>query len=226
MNEILQETLEKLNSTSFDLLLLNLALAVVLSLFACLAYRLTYSGTAFSKKFMASLAMLTVITTGIMNAISNNVALSLGLVGALSIIRFRTAVKDARDATFLFWCIGIGICCGVSMYIEAVVGSVVVFLLLLCMGQTKKDGKYLLVVRADAEALDQAESAVGAYFGKSAALRVRNATRDSGDLIYELSKRSVDRAARERGKSIVDVLFALDGVLSVDMVRQTDDISR
>lgn len=226
MKQIIQETFEKLNSTGFELLLLNLAVAVALALFICLIYRLTYSGTAFSKKFMVSLSMITVVTAVIMNVISNNVALSLGLVGALSIIRFRTAVKDVRDSAFIFWCIGVGICSGVSMYVEAVIGSIAVFLLLLAMGQTQKDGKYLLVVRSGCEALDKAEASVQAYFNRSASLRVRNVTRDQGELIYEITKRSVDKAVKERGITAADTLFKIDGVISVDMVRQTDDISR
>ena len=93
-NTIISTLSEAATVSSMTVLLLNSVAALLVSCIIFLSYRLTYSGTAFSKKFMVSLGMMTLVTTIIMNVISNNVALSLGMVGALSIIRFRTAVKD------------------------------------------------------------------------------------------------------------------------------------
>ena len=118
-NTIISTLSEAATVSSMTVLLLNSVAALLVSCIIFLSYRLTYSGTAFSKKFMVSLGMMTLVTTIIMNVISNNVALSLGMVGALSIIRFRTAVKDVRDATYIFWCIAVGICCGVGDYLVA-----------------------------------------------------------------------------------------------------------
>lgn len=226
MNEIVTNYMNSMSAGGVLQFTLNMVAALVLSLFVMLMYKLTYNGTAFSRRFMISLAMLAIITAMIMNVISDNVALSLGLVGALSIIRFRTAVKDARDTTFIFWTIGVGICCGVSMYMQAAVASVVVALFLLVFGKTKRDGNYLLVVRGALESQSKAESAITAYFGGTANLKVRNSSTQQGDLVYEISARNVETAAKQRSLSIADALLQIEGVMSVDLVQQTDDITR
>lgn len=208
------------------LLLVNVLVALIMSGIVFLAYRLTYTGAAFSKKFMISLGMMTLVTTVIMNVISNNVALSLGMVGALSIIRFRTAVKDVRDATYIFWCIGIGICCGVSMYAEALIGCVVIFLFLLIAGQVRDEGRFLLIIRCTLYAQGRAQNVVKTFFENAALLKVQNGSADRGDLIYEMSARAVKRALFKNGTSIIYLLLDTDGVESADLVQQTDDITR
>ncbi|MDO4477463.1 MAG: DUF4956 domain-containing protein [Lachnospiraceae bacterium] len=207
-------------------LVLNSLAALVLSLLVFLSYRLTYTGTAFSKKFMISLGMMSLVTTIIMNVISNNVALSLGMVGALSIIRFRTAVKDVRDATYIFWCIAIGVACGVSLYAQALVGSVVIFVFLLVCGQVHTEGRYLLVIRGNAESRGRVVNAVTGYFKNTATLRSQTITAERGDLIFEVSARALKKYSASRGSSICESLVKIDGVESVDLVQQTDDISR
>lgn len=223
---VLQEQFSSFGTDDMALLLLNVIMALLMSLLVFLAYKLTYTGTAFSKKFMISLGMMTLVTTIIMNVISNNVALSLGMVGALSIIRFRTAVKDVRDATYIFWCIGIGICCGVSMYAQALFGSIVILLFLLVMGQVRDDGKYLLIVKCSMQTQRTAQSIVQKYYEKAAHMRVQNASNQMGDLIYEISSRGVQQAQKKHGVSILELLLQTEGVTSADLVQQTDDISR
>ncbi len=226
MGNLIVESFQKLGTTDLMQLLLNVIMAIAMSLVVFLAYWITYRGVAFSKKFMISLGMMCIVTTIIMNVISNNVALSLGLVGALSIIRFRTAVKDIRDATYIFWCIGIGICCGVSMYAQAAIGTAAIFLFLIVMGQTRADGKYLLVIKSSAEAQGNVEAAVKGYFERHAHLRARNTRRDQVDVIYELGNRDVNRALKRHSVSIAETLMKLEGISSVDLVQQTDEISR
>lgn len=207
-------------------LLLNSVVALLINCIIFLAYRLTYSGTAFSKKFMVSLGMMTLVTTIIMNVISNNVALSLGMVGALSIIRFRTAVKDVRDATYIFWCIAVGVACGVSMYAQALIGSVILLIFLVLCGQVRDEGKYLLVVRASAAAHGRTKSTVDSYYRSSARLKSENMSGTTGDLIYEIGAQNAKRGAARHSRSICEELMQIDGVESADLVQQTDDISR
>ena len=95
-----------------EVILLRLAVSAVIAAFVFLSYRLSHSGSIYSARFNVSLAALTVITTTVMIVIGNNIALSLGMVGALSIVRFRTAIKDSRDTVYIFWAIVVGICCG------------------------------------------------------------------------------------------------------------------
>ena len=115
----------------------NIVMSAVLGFFIFLSYAISHRGTIYSKKFNASLVVLTVLTGTVMTVIGNNIALSLGMVGALSIVRFRTAIKDSRDSVYIFWTIIVGICCGVGDYMVAAIGSTVTFLVILMLGMIK-----------------------------------------------------------------------------------------
>jgi len=206
--------------------LLNNVVAVVFALFLMLTYRLTYAGTAYSRKYNVTLGMLVIITTLIMSVISSNVALSLGMVGALSIIRFRTAVKDMRDAGFIFWCIAIGVACGVSQYMLAGVSSVVIFLFMLVFRQIGPDSKMLLIIRADNAAQNRAEAIVEQHFGRSAKRIMKNASLQTCELVYQVSQLALKRSDDRAKVDIVQRLVKVEGVQSVNMVEQSDDISR
>ena len=112
----------------------NIVMSAVLGFFIFLSYAISHRGTIYSKKFNASLVVLTVLTGTVMTVIGNNIALSLGMVGALSIVRFRTAIKDSRDSIYIFWTIIIGICCGVGDYMVAAIGSIITFVVILVLG--------------------------------------------------------------------------------------------
>ena len=113
MREFIVENLTNTEALSVTVILMNNIIALIVSFFIMFIYKISYVGTAYSRKFNISIGTITIITAMIMSIISNNIALSLGMVGALSIIRFRTAVKDVRDATYIFWAIaaGIGLWC-------------------------------------------------------------------------------------------------------------------
>lgn len=225
MKNFIMDNFTNIVTSNLNTIIINNLVAIIISFFILFIYRITYSGTAYSKKFNSSLGMMTIVTALIMNVISSNIALSLGMVGALSIIRFRTAVKDVRDATFIFWCIAVGICCGVSQYIPAAIGSVTISLFLLIMRQTSKVEQYLIIVRSTAEAQNKVEAAIDQYFSKAAHLRVRNTSKEHGDLIYEVSGREINKALKNLKASISEKLIKIEGVISVDQVEQTEDIS-
>ena len=109
----------------------HIIVAAIIGMVIYFSYAISHKGTIYSKKFNVSLLVLTTLTGTVMTVIGNNVALSLGMVGALSIVRFRTALKDSRDTVYVFWTIIAGICCGVGDYLVAAVGSGITFLLLL-----------------------------------------------------------------------------------------------
>ena len=111
MREFIVENLTNTEALSMTVILMNNIIALIVSFFIMFTYKISYVGSAYSRKFNVSIGTITIITAMIMSIISNNVALSLGMVGALSIIRFRTAVKDVRDATYIFWAIAAGIGC-------------------------------------------------------------------------------------------------------------------
>ena len=102
----------------------NIVMSAVLGFFIFLSYAISHRGTIYSKKFNASLVVLTVLTGTVMTVIGNNIALSLGMVGALSIVRFRTAIKSPIDLVFLFWAISVGIICGAGMYAVACIAII------------------------------------------------------------------------------------------------------
>lgn len=111
MREYLYNILAQGNTLSPQEIVLHILASAVIGLAIYISYWYTHTGTAYSKKFNVSLLTLTVLTGTVMTVIGNNIALSLGMVGALSIVRFRTAIKDSRDTTYIFWAIIVGICC-------------------------------------------------------------------------------------------------------------------
>ena len=134
MKEQILELFKGQQVLTWDVILVNILFSALLGMVVYLSYYLTHRGTIYSKKFNASLVTLTVLTGTVMTVIGNNVALSLGMVGALSIVRVRTAIKDTRDTVYIFWTIIAGICCGVGDYVVAGIGSAVVFVVLLVFG--------------------------------------------------------------------------------------------
>ncbi|MEF9839849.1 MAG: DUF4956 domain-containing protein [Lachnospiraceae bacterium] len=226
MKEFILDNFSNMGNATFSGALLNNVVAVLLGLFIMFTYWATYSGTAYSKKFNVSLGMLLIITTLIMNVISSNIALSLGMVGALSIIRFRTAVKDVRDATFIFWCIAAGIACGISKYMPALIGSVTIFVFLMIFRQVGSEDKYIIIIKGTVESLRSIEGVMGAYYSGRAHLRAKNVIEDRVDLVYEVSARTLVRGAKRANQPIEDELFHIEGVTSVNQVIQSDDMSR
>ena len=183
---------------SWEDILLNIVLAAVLGFFIFLSYAISHRGTIYSRKFNASLVILAVLTGTVMTVIGNNIALSLGMVGALSIVRFRTAIKDSRDTVYIFWSIIVGICCGVGDYAVACIGSAVTFVVILLLG-------YKL-------------------FRAKATLRVENTTEDTVELIYEITQKLL-RRAEQITPDIPGSIYSLGSIDYVNLVMQNDEVS-
>lgn len=209
---------------SFESIVFNILMAAVLGTFIFISYMLTHRGTIYSKKFNASLLVLTVLTGTVMTVIGNNIALSLGMVGALSIVRFRTAIKDSRDTVYIFWTVIVGICCGVGDYVVASVGSAITFIILLLLGLIKSDNRMLVIIRASRSRQSTIQAHMFSVFKRKAILRVRNTDEDSVEFIYELTANQLKHAEDNNG-SIVDALYNLGGVEYVNVVMQNDEVS-
>lgn len=205
-------------------LMLRVGVAVVLGLVIFLSYWISHAGTIYSQKFNINLITLTVLTATVMTVIGNNIALSLGMVGALSIVRFRTAIKDARDTTYIFWGIICGICCGVGQFMAAGVGSAAVFVVLLILGRVRNDTRTLIVVRAARTQELSVEGLVFEYFNGRAVQRVKNTTEDAVEFMFELSRGMLDRAQKKAEHPITDALYGLGGIDYVNIVAQSDEI--
>ena len=166
---------------------------------------------------------MTLVTTTVMIVIGNNLALSLGMVGALSIVRYRTAIKDTRDTLYIFWTIVVGICCGAGDYRVAAVGSAFIFLVLLVFGRVKNDDRVLLIASISRTNEERLEALVFQRFGRKAVLRVKNTTESSAEFIFELGRRTMDKD-RRNPQPLTDMIYALGGVDHVNIVSQNDSI--
>ena len=138
--------LSSINYTSGQIIM-SLFLAFVLSVFVYQIYQKTYQGVAYSRNFGVSLVLVSMISSVIVMAISGNLALSLGMIGALSIVRFRSAIKDPRDIAYLFWAVSNGILSGVFIYKLAIVSNVMIGITMIYFAKTfVKNSTYLLIV--------------------------------------------------------------------------------
>lgn len=146
------------NFTSFRLVdtVLAMVIAFAIGFFIHFVYRKTFNGVMYSSSFGASLVAMCVTTTFVILAVTSNVVLSLGMVGALSIVRFRTAVKEPIEIAYLFWAIAAGIVCGAGMFPLAVFGSVIIgIILVLFVNKKTTDNPYILVVNCDTDAAEK-----------------------------------------------------------------------
>lgn len=206
---------------------INFIAACVISILIYVSYKLSHSGAVYSQKFNVSLIMLVLVTTLVMNVIGNNIALSLGMVGALSIVRFRTAIKDPRDTAYIFWAIAVGICCGVSDYLIAGIGTFIIFLFLTLFGFVKDNERILVVIRMETKAVEAVENCMTSLFEGKAVLRVDNQSvdEDRAEAIYEVSDRLMTKAQKVNGMCS-KVISSIEGVKSVSFVRQDDEINQ
>ncbi len=224
MKEQIYKLLAHPNDMTWETILLNICASAVLGFFIFVSYFISHKGTIYSKKFNASLVILTVLTGTVMTVIGNNIALSLGMVGALSIVRFRTAIKDSRDTVYIFWAIIVGICCGVGDFLVACIGSGVVFVVIFILGCIKNDNRMLLIIRADRGSSPMIKSLVYKLFNAKAILRVENTTSSTVELIYEMTQKMIHKAEKQE-PSIPDSIYKIGNVEYVNIVMQNDEIS-
>lgn len=203
---IKNSVLQSFTAAQFDLTKVLLATLVAL-LMGCLiyaVYRKFYSGVIFSRSFAVTLVGMTVLTCMVTLAISSNVVISLGMVGALSIVRYRTAVKDPLDLLYLFWSITTGITVGAQMYLVSLVCALIMVVLIAVFCHKQQSGRiYVLVVRYRGEtAGDEIIRALGKmrYFIKSQTNR-----KDRTEMAIEVFIRPNDQAFMERIRGIEDV---------------------
>lgn len=150
--EILSYLLSSNTTLTTKEISISLAVALLLSLFMYWVYKKTFSGVVYSKNFNITLMLVALITRIVMLVIGSNLALSLGMVGSLSIIRFRTAVKEPRDIAFMFWAICIGLACGARMFEVITIGSIIIALVLVVFKfDIYSMNNYLLVVKMSGE---------------------------------------------------------------------------
>ncbi len=217
-NDIFKSSfLEKTASFSVPDTLVSLALAFAIGMFIYFIYKKTYQGVVFSRSFGVSLVALTMIGTFIILAVTSNVVLSLGMVGALSIVRFRTAIKDPLDIVYLFWAIADGIVLGAGMWILAVIGSLIIGAILLVFVNAKTSTcDYIVVVECKDDAAEKKAVEIINGGTKKCGLKSKTVARGYIEITYEIC---LDSDSSE----FVNKLSATDGIDKAVLVSYNGD---
>ncbi|MBC8538592.1 DUF4956 domain-containing protein [Christensenellaceae bacterium NSJ-63] len=202
---------------SWDYALLTIAVAFLLGLFIFFIYKRTFSGVVFTKSFGISLILLSMITAAVIMTISSNLMLSLGMVGALSIVRFRTAVKDPMDTIYMFWAIAAGIMVGANLLLVAVISCVVIgiFMVVLSIFKVRKNMPYILVIRFEEGAKGDVQSMLRKL--PQGRLKSKTVSRGVIELTLELNVTDAEIA-------LIDRFADIPGVYDASLISYTGDV--
>lgn len=212
-NDIFKSSfLENISSVSILDMAVALLLAFGIGMFIFLVYKKTYQGVMYSSSFGTTLVALTMITTVVILAVTSNVVLSLGMVGALSIVRFRTAIKEPLDIAFLFWSIAVGIVLAAGMIPLAVIGSVIIGVILLVFVNKKSHcNPYIVVVQCDSH---ESEKKVMEFLKdkvKKSVVKSKTAQKDLVELNLEIR-------LKDDNTDFINAVANLNGVKSAVLV--------
>ena len=205
--------IQEFSAISMGNVLLSITLSFLLSLFIVFIYRSTYAGVNYSSNFAGCLMMISMVTTLVILVISSNMVLSLGMVGALSIVRFRTAVKEATDTAFLFWAIATGILCGAGYVTISILATLLLgllFMLIHVLGKKQKFGSYMIVIRYNADS--PVEDKLMGLPGFT--LKNKSMTREYTELVGEIRMKDSNPKA-------LSALRNIEGVREVNIMAST-----
>lgn len=202
-------------SLSVERVSLSLILTFTITLFIFYVYRKTFKGVIYTRNFNIGLILTGLVVNLVTLPISSNIALSLGMVGALSIVRFRTAIKDPADIVFTFWAISVGIISGAGLYMIAIVGSPIIgfFMFILNKANFRTKDPYLLVTHYSNQAEKQVQKALPEH-----KIRSRTVTASGVELMVEVRMKAQDT-------SDVDKLLKINGVSDASLVSYNADVA-
>lgn len=197
-------------------ILFCLFMSLILSLIIFYMYKRTYSGVVFSYNYSVSLVLMSLITSMVILSISTNLVLSLGMVGALSIVRFRTAIKEPLDIIFMFWAIAIGLTTGARLYLLSIIGTIFFSIILIILMRFKnKNDYYLLIIRYDSEKRDEVLLELSQLEYK---IKSKNVSNDLVELVLEVRVVGIST-------NFVNTLSEIDGIHNVNLVAYNGDYS-
>ena len=204
---------EEFSAISMSDALLSIGLSFVLGLFVVLIYKVTYGGVCYSKSFAACLIMLSMVTALVILVIASNVVLSLGMVGALSIVRFRTAIKEPSDTAFAFWAIATGIVCGAGYTVIACLMTLLLGLLFVALhvfSAGRKKNSYMVVVRFTGECKVEQKL----YSLRHYQLKNKNISGDATEIVAEvlLSQGEMHKLEKFRSEPGVEEITIMSSV--------------
>lgn len=202
---------------------LDVAIAMMLSfaigLFIFYVYKKTFAGVMYSASFGVSIMAMTLITTLIILAVTSNIVLSLGMVGALSIVRFRTAVKEPLDIAFLFWAISAGIVIGAGLIPLAIIGSVFIgIILLVFVNKKSNDTPYIVVLNLDNDKAENDCMAIIKEKTKKSLIKAKTVSKNGIELTVEV--RLLDMSAK-----LLNELLDINGVNNACLVSYNGEYS-
>ena len=206
----------ELADTTFLPILISFLMSFAVGIFIFFIYKKCYSGVLYSHTFNVTLTVMTMVTTMIIVTISSNLVLSLGMVGALSIVRFRTAIKDPTDLLFLFWAVASGIATGARIYSVVVVGTLIIGLSFIVLTKFKtKKTVYLLVINYKEEAYPDILKVIGRM---KYVIRSKMAKNDMTELTLEVY-------LKENNTVFVNMLSEIENVNNVALVSYNGDFA-
>lgn len=204
--------LENTTNVSVADTIIALGVSFILGLLIYWVYKKTFSGMMYSRTFNISLIAMTMVTALVITGVTSNIVLSLGMVGALSIVRFRAAIKDPMDIFYLFWAIAIGILCGAGLILLAIIGSMFIALILLVMtNKIKDDIPYLLIVRYSDNSAENTITELLNKKMKKIGIKSKMVSGNGMEIVYELRLENLDT-------SFVNEVNDLENVTSAVMV--------
>lgn len=210
-NKVLEAFTE--TEASVERIILVMAVACLLAFYVYAIYRITTRKTFYNKNFNISLAALTIITAGIILTVQSSIVVSLGMVGALSIVRFRTAIKDPMDLIFLFWSISLGIICGAGLFKIGVIMTIVVTIVIFILDKLPlAKASKLLIVNCSRNDADEEIQNILKRNCSSFKMKSKNITAQQSDTVYEI------RTAREL--QCIKEIWELKGILSAAVMEQ------
>lgn len=218
INDIFKSNfLDNIASVSIFDMVITMLLAFAIGIFIFLVYKKTFSGVMYSSGFGVTLIALTMISAFVILAVTSNVVLSLGMVGALSIVRFRTAIKEPLDIAFLFWSIAVGIVLAAGMIPLAVFGSVLigVILLVFCNRKTT-DCPYIVVLSCDDKVSEDQVNAFISDKTRKSVIKSKTVTKNSTELNYEIR-------LKDGSTDFINILADMQGVQSAVLVSYNGD---
>ncbi|URN96383.1 MAG: DUF4956 domain-containing protein [Candidatus Pristimantibacillus lignocellulolyticus] len=219
-NDIIKQsviTLENFRAVSYFDMVLGLLISFLLGMFIYAIYRKSFRGVVYSYNYNVSFVLMTMITALIIMTISTNIVLSLGMVGALSIVRFRTAVKDPLDIVYMFWAISVGIAVGAKIYPLAIGGSLIIGLVIYWLSKKKiREEAYLLIIRHSEEATSELRIEMRKLSGK---LKSKTIRKGYTEVTYEIK-------LKDDNTSFLQAISEIEGVSDASLVNYTGDYAQ
>ena len=204
-------------------MLFSLIVAFIIGIFIVYVYRKTYTGVVYSKAFSLCILMLSMVTAMIIRTISSNISLSLGMVGALSIVRFRTAIKEPVDTAFMFWGISGGIMAGAGFYLPAIVATLgigILYFAAYLMG-FRVSNRYLLVLKYNSSAHNEVLKKLKTL--KKFKIRSKSLFGSEVELSLEVDIKENSKAKANIETTVVDQFSGIDGVVNASLIAYQND---